>query len=149
MPDRGNKSELREYPDLPRVAAGAIVIRNGKILLVKRGHPPAEDFWAIPGGAVKLGESLEEAAEREVLEETGIIIKAKKPIYPFDVIIRDEKGNIKYHYVIIDFSGEYIKGELFPADDVTDAGWYSPEELEGIRVTRTTLQLLKEIGFLK
>jgi len=143
-----NTSYRREYPALPRVAVGAIVIRDGKILLVKRGHPPAEDYWSIPGGAVKLGEPLEKAAEREILEETGIIIKAREPIYPFDVIIRDDKGNVQYHYVILDFIGEYVGGKLSPADDVTDARWFRPDEVKKKHVTRTTLKLLKEIGFL-
>ncbi len=149
MIDKAKNTDTREYPGLPRVAVGAIVIRDGKVLLVKRGHPPALDFWSIPGGAVKLGEPLEKAAEREVFEETGIVIKARKPIYPFDVIIKDEEGNIEYHYVILDFIGEYISGELRPADDVTDARWFTPRDLSNKRVTSTTTELLKEIGFLK
>ncbi len=149
MSEREKKLNLRQYPTLPRVAAGAAVIKNGKILLVKRGQPPAEDFWSIPGGAVKLGEELERAAEREIQEETGITIKARKPIRPFNVIIKDSEGKIKYHYVILDFVGEYIEGELSPGDDVSDARWFTPEEIKKIRVTMTTVRLLKEIGFLE
>ncbi len=147
MPRKSLNTDSREYPVLPRVAVGAIVLKDGKVLLVKRGHPPAVDFWSIPGGALRLGESLERAAEREVFEETGVVIRARKPIYPFDVIIRDREGKIKYHYVILDFIGDYVSGTLHPADDVTDARWFSPGDLEGRKVTATTIKLLKEIGF--
>ena len=78
------------------------------MLLVKRGNPPAKGVWAIPGGGVELGETLEKAAEREVLEETGIVIKAGKPIFSFESIHRDDKDRVRFHYYIVDLTASYI-----------------------------------------
>ena len=78
----------KEYPDFPRVGVAAVVTKNNRVLLVKRGVPPSKGLWAIPGGNMKLGETLKETAEREILEETGIVIEAGDPIYAFDFIER-------------------------------------------------------------
>ena len=132
------------YPDAPRVAVGAIVFNNHKVLLVQRGKPPAEGVWAIPGGSVKLGETLQQAAEREILEETGVIIKAREPAYTFESIQRDEAGAIRFHYVIIDLNADYVKGEPKPNDDALDARWFSPDELQTSKISEFTQRLLKE-----
>jgi ADP-ribose pyrophosphatase len=81
---------------------GAIVVRDSRVLLIQRGQPPSEGLWAIPGGRVELGETLQEAAEREIKEETGLTIRARNPIHTFDVILRDEGGRVRFHYVIVD-----------------------------------------------
>ncbi|SLM30564.1 ADP-ribose pyrophosphatase (fragment) [Desulfamplus magnetovallimortis] len=86
------------YPKQPTLAVGAIVFKAQKVLLVKRGKAPAKGVWAIPGGRVKLGETLKLAAQREVLEETGITIKAGEPVYSFELIEYDENGAVKFHY---------------------------------------------------
>jgi len=85
------------YPPAPRVAVGAVVIRAGSVLLVRRGKAPSDGQWAIPGGSVELGETLQQAAEREILEETGIRIRAGKPVYTFDLIERDRQKRIRFH----------------------------------------------------
>ena len=133
-----------EYPAQPRAAVGAIVIKDEKVLLVKRGQPPSEGLWAIPGGSVKLGETLQKAAEREIREETGIIIRAKEPVFIFDAIEKDEKGHIRFHYVITDLKADYIEGEPRGRSDAVDARWVSPNELSQLNVNRTTRQLLKK-----
>jgi ADP-ribose pyrophosphatase len=139
----------REYRELPRVGVGAIVIHEGRILLVKRASSPGKGFWAIPGGLVELGETVREAAEREILEETGIAVRAKEAFYLFDFIDRDPEGKIKYHYIIIDFLADYRGGEPKAADDVSDARWASPEEAAALNLSPTTRKLLKQMGFVK
>lgn len=132
----------------PQAAVGAIVIKDKKILLVKRNKAPHRGLWAIPGGSVELGETLEEAAEREVREETGLTIRAKEPVYTFDLIERNERGAVRFHYVIVDLSAEYVSGELFPADDALDARWFAPKDLKHIVMSNSTRDLLHKIGFL-
>lgn len=131
-----------------RVGVGAVVIRDGKVLLVQRGRAPGKGLWAIPGGSVELGESLQAAAEREILEETGVVIRAGEPIYAFDLIENDESGNLRFHYVIIDLKTEYVSGEPAAADDAEDARWLAREELKSFNIAPVTLELLRKIGFL-
>jgi ADP-ribose pyrophosphatase len=137
------------YPDAPRVAVGAVVTHQGKVLLVLRGQPPAKDMWAIPGGSVNLGETLQAAAEREVLEETGLKIKAGEVIYTFDAIVRDEAGRVQFHYVILDLKAEVLDPArpLQPADDVYDAAWFSLADLDrpDLIISDTTRTLLHEL----
>lgn len=132
----------------PQVAAAAIVINGNTVLLIKRGAAPNEGLWAIPGGSVELGETLQQAAEREVCEETGLTIKAGKPVHVFDYIERDDRGAIRFHYVIVDVVADYVSGTITPADDAADAGWFSAEELEGMDISKTTLELLRKIKFI-
>ena len=134
----------KEYPDQPRVAVGAIVFKNNRVLLVRRGKPPALDLWAIPGGSVEVCETLQRAAEREIFEETGITIQALEPVFTFDYIERDEFGCARFHYVIIDLIADYVKGEPKAGDDATEARWVSSQELAGLKVSSKTRQLLKE-----
>jgi 8-oxo-dGTP diphosphatase len=130
------------YPDQPLVAVGAIVFKDNRVLLVRRGKPPAEDLWAIPGGRVEIGETLQEAAEREIMEETGVTIRALVPVYTFDVIDLDTRGRIQFHYVIVDLTAEYIGGEPRAGDDAAAARWVSSDELSMLKVSSKTRQLL-------
>lgn len=144
--DTGNRSS--RYPDSPRIAVGAFVFKNDRVLLVRRGRSPAKGLWAIPGGNVKLGETLREATEREIREETGLVIKAGKPVYTFDVIDRDESGRIRYHYVIVDLIAEFVSGVLTPGDDAAEARWVSASEMKDLQVSdRTRAALKHQFGF--
>ena len=140
MPDQ--QSPTGRYPQAPCVAVGAIVFKEDHVLLVRRGKAPSRGQWAIPGGSVTLGESLQEAAEREIFEETGIRITAGKPAYVFDVVDRDDDGKIRYHYVIVDLDATYRGGELSPGDDALQARWVAARELAGLDVSRPTRELL-------
>jgi len=124
------------------------VIHEGRVLLVRRRDPPNQGQWAIPGGSVRLGESLQTAAEREIREETGIRIRAGKPVYIFDVIDRDPEGRVRYHYVITDLESEYVEGEPAAQDDALEARWLSPADLDLLPVNATTRDLLCNVlGF--
>lgn len=137
-----------QYPNLPRVAVGAVVFKDERVLLVRRGKAPARGQWAIPGGSVRLGETLQAAAEREIREETGIRIVAGKPVYTFDVVDRDGENRIRYHYVIVDLEAVYQGGAIRPGDDALEARWVAAHELKGLAVSRPTLQLLRRhFGF--
>jgi 8-oxo-dGTP diphosphatase len=137
------------YPDAPRVAVGAVVIHQSRVLLVLRGQPPAEGKWAVPGGSVKLGESLQAAAERETFEETGLRVKAGEVIYGFDTILCDRTGRVEYHYVILDLKAEPIDPSqpLTPGDDARAAEWFHLEQLDKLEapVSDTTRALLQKI----
>jgi len=138
----------REYPDHPRVGVGAVVLREGLVLLVRRGVAPARGLWAIPGGGLRLGETLQEGAEREIFEETGIVIRAGAPVFTCDSFERDGEGRIRFHYVIVDMIADYVSGDVKAADDALDARWFSPAEIRNLSATKTTLKLLRQIGFM-
>jgi ADP-ribose pyrophosphatase len=130
------------------VAVGAVVFKQGCVLLVRRGQPPADDQWAIPGGKVRLGETLQAAAEREVREETGLSVHARQPVYTFDLIERDDRGRIRFHYVIVDLMADYGGGRIRAGDDARDARWVGPEEIGQLKVSPPTADLLRRLfGF--
>ena len=136
------------YPSHPRVAVGAIVFKENRVLLVRRGKAPAAGVWAIPGGSVELGETLQEAAEREILEETGLTIRAHQPVFTFDAVERDALGNVRFHYVIVDLMADYITGEPFPGDDALAVRWVSADELPALELSSFTRDLLaQQFGF--
>ncbi len=135
-----------EYPDSPQIAVGAIVIKDKEVLLVKRNQPPGEGLWAIPGGRVELGETLQEAAEREVGEETGVTVRARNPVYTFDLIERDDSGRIRYHYIIVDLMADYVGGMPNPSDDAREARWVASEELDDLSASQATKEVLKSIA---
>ncbi|SRR6266498_3543212 len=140
----------REYPEQPLVGVGAIIVGVGRIALVERGHPPLLGEWSIPGGMVELGETLCQAAEREALEETGLVVRATELLGVFDRIVADSKDEQRtlYHYVLIDFLCERISGDLRASGDATDARWFTPEEADKLPLDANALSMIK-LGFEK
>ena len=124
----------RLYPTQPVVGVGAIILREGKILLEQRGNDPAKGQWTIPGGGVEVGESLEAAVLRETLEETGLHGEIVGLIDVVDQVHRDKEGKIEYHYVIIDYIVK-AKGEPKPASDAAALKWVPISEVEGYDLT--------------
>ena len=119
----------REYPDRPWVGIGCIVFREEAVLLVRRGKPPRIGQWSLPGGAQHVGERAEEAARRELREETSIEVGEMALAYVFDAINEDEDGRARYHYTIIDFAALWLEGEARAGDDVSEVAWALPHEL--------------------
>ena len=133
---------MRGYPDAPRVAVGAVVFHDDRVLLVRRGQPPSGGQWAIPGGRVELGETLAQAAEREIREETGIHIEAGESVLVFDLIEHDRAGAVRFHYVIVDLAARYLGGELRPGDDAADVRWVAADEISRLDISPPTRELL-------
>jgi 8-oxo-dGTP diphosphatase len=149
-------TDPREYPIAPMVGVGAVVVREDCILLVRRGKAPLAGEWSLPGGAVELGETLEEAIVREVAEETGVQVTPIQVLQAFDHIDRDADGRIRFHYVLVDFlcsvespggvgAPERTNCELRPASDVSDARWVRWEgrrTLEEFSLTERALEVI-------
>lgn len=122
-------SDSREYPSRPLVGIGIIVLRPGAVLLVRRGHAPAAGEWSLPGGAQELGETAEEAARRELMEETGLSVGPLTLVGHFDSIHRAPDGRIRFHYTILDFAAPYGDGEARAGSDVAELLWAREGEL--------------------
>ena len=99
-------SKIREYPERPVVGVGVVVLRGDKVLLIQRGKDPNKGQWSIPGGKQKLGETIVQAVHRELLEETSVKIKKPSLLDVVDVIMPDDKGEIQYHYTLVDYKAE-------------------------------------------
>lgn len=124
------KTIIREYPIRPIAAVGAAVRRDGQVLIVRRGKSPGYGVWSMPGGAVELGEQMGEAAAREVREECGIEVAVGEPVGVHDAVTRDEHGRILYHYAIVDFVADYLRGTLTPNEELLAAAWVTPEQFD-------------------
>jgi len=135
----------REYPARPIVGVGAVVLHEGRLLLVKRGVEPAKGKWSIPGGVVELGEGVREAVLREVKEECGLDIELEtdRPMDVLDSLVTDEEGRLKYHYVLLQFLARPRGGTLKPASDVLEARWVPLKEVETYDLTKSLRRFLK------
>ena len=125
----------RLYPDQPVVGIGAVIIKEGKIALIKRSNEPSKGKWTIPGGLVELGENLEAAVMRETKEETCLDIKNPSLIDVVDNVDLDEQGKIRYHYVIIDYLVHVRSGNIQAASDAAELLWVPLDEVENYNLT--------------
>ncbi len=138
----------REYPDAPLVGVGTIIIEQDRVMLVKRDHPPLAGEWSIPGGALEMGETLRQAAAREALEETGLVVEVGELLGVYDRILRDADGRIRYHYVLVDFLCRRIAGEPEAAADAAEARWFTRGEGPQLSLAPDTTEVIK-LGFEK
>lgn len=145
----GRVTSGREYPERPLVGIGVVVLRGDAVLLVRRGRPPAEGEWSLPGGAQRIGETAEAAARRELLEETGVAAGPLRLAAHVDSIHHDAKGCVRFHYTILDFAGRWTAGEPRPGGDAREAGFVGFDALsefglwsEAIRVIGLARALL-------
>ncbi|MFX1329736.1 MAG: NUDIX hydrolase [Promethearchaeota archaeon] len=141
--------DTRKYPIRPHVGVGVLLVRKDHLLLVKRKYNPDAGYWSIPGGHLDLGEKVELAAEREAFEETGFKVKIKKLAGIIDKIMYDDKGNIEYHYVLINYFVEQIEGAINQppkaADDALEAKFVPFHQLKNYKLTESLIELLKQL----
>lgn len=128
----------RFYPDAPRAGVSVLCHRDGHVLLVQRGRDPYEGCWSLPGGLIELGETLQDAAARELFEETGVTAVISEPVETFESIQRDADGRIATHFILSVFCGAYVSGEPLAADDAVAVEWVRPDELDGRPTTPGT-----------
>ena len=133
----------RLYPRRPMVGVGAVVWRDGAVLLERRGQPPAEGSWSLPGGLVDAGETLEQAVAREVREECSIEVRVGPLLGVFEPIVLDDDGRIRYHYVVVDFLAYYQSGVLQVGDDAAELCWVAPEALVNYALPPATQAMIE------
>jgi 8-oxo-dGTP diphosphatase len=141
--DNANVRDSREYPERPIVGVGGVVISDGRALLIKRGHPPLEGEWSIPGGTLEVGETLPEGVRRELAEECGIEVRVLELIEVFERVFHDEAGKVRYHFVIVDYLCEAVSGEARSGSDVVDVAWATEMELERYSLTPTATRVIR------
>jgi 8-oxo-dGTP diphosphatase len=135
---------MREYPERPIVGVGAVVLDGDRVLLVRRGHEPLKGEWSLPGGAVEVGEALDAAVAREVLEETGVEVEVGPMIDVLDSIRVDPDGRARYHFVLIDYLCRPIGGTLCCATDAADATWAAVDDLARFALVGATLTMIEK-----
>ena len=133
----------RSYPDRPYVGVGVVVLRGDEVLLVQRGKPPKAGDWSIPGGAQHLGETVAEAALREVREETSLEVRLGKRLGVVDSIQRDEAGRVVFHYTLVDFAAHWMAGEAVAGDDAADVAWVRIDELHRHELWDETVRIIR------
>ena len=136
----------REFPEVPLVGVGAIIIEDARVVLVKRAHPPLQAEWSIPGGVLEVGELVREAAIREAREETGLTVEPGELLGVYDRILRSPERRVQYHYVLIDFLCRRIAGELAAASDAAEVRCFAAEELSQLKLADDTLDVIRK-GF--
>lgn len=136
----------RDYPERPLLAVSTIVRRDGLILLVKRARPPFEGHWSFPGGLVELGETLKEAATREVREEAGVEVEIGEQIETVEIIHRDEADEVDRHYVLAVFVASWQAAEIAAGDDAAEARWFDPNDVADLTMTPDTARILSGLA---
>lgn len=129
----------------PRVGVGAVVIHEGRVLLIRRGKEPLRGRWVVPGGTVELGETLEQALVREIEEETGLTVRPREVVAVFDRIL-GEDGRVDYHYVIIDYLCDYVAGEVRAGSDAEEVALVAPQDLAAYDLPEKALEVVRD-GF--
>jgi 8-oxo-dGTP diphosphatase len=135
----------REYPEAPIAGVGVLVRQGDRVLLVQRGQEPGRGKWALPGGVIELGETLGEAARRELAEECGIQATLGEMLEAVDRISRDAAGRVRYHYVIVIFRAEYAGGEVRPDSDAMAARWVTTEDLPDLDMRSSIKALVRRV----
>ena len=142
-------NDSRDYPDRPICGVGIVVFHLQKVLLIRRGKPPRQGEWSIPGGKQKLGETLQQAARREVQEETGLKLGPLMLVDVVDSILKDSQGQFQYHYSLVEWTGEFLSGELNAADDASDAEWFELGEIKNLGLWEKTVEIINKADIIR
>jgi mutator protein MutT len=137
------RNDTRQYPERPIVGVGAVIVDDGKVVLVKRKYEPLKGQWSLPGGMVEIGETLETALAREMLEETGLRVDVGPVIEVFDRIMHDEDRRVRYHFVLIDYLCWPAGGSLQAGSDVEEAIWAEPATFGGYALTEKATSVIE------
>jgi len=134
----------RDYPDRPLVGLGAVIVRERKVVLVRRASEPLRGEWSLPGGMLELGETLRQGMAREVLEETGLRVRVEQVLDVFDSILPDATGRTQFHYVLIDFLCVPLDGDLRAGSDVSQVAWAGEDELDRFGLTENARAVIRK-----
>jgi len=145
-PLTNTSADSRSYPTRPYLAVSAAIFRAERVLIVRRGVPPMQGIYTLPGGGVELGETLEQALIREVREETGLAIEPLCIAGYREVIARDAQGEVERHFVILPFAARYVGGEISLNEELAEAHWLSPAELSGLKTTEGLAEIVAAAG---
>jgi len=135
----------RRYPSQPMVGVGAVIVHEGRVLLVRRNTEPLKGEWSVPGGVLELGEKLRDGAAREALEETGLQVEVEEVLDVFDSIFPDADGRTQYHFVLVDFLCRVISGEAVAGSDVSEVKWVTEAEIDALEL-RTSIAKVARTG---
>ena len=135
-------ADERTYPQRPVLAVSAAIIRDGKVLIVRRARKPAFNLYSLPGGVVEVGESLADAVVREAREETSLDIEPVAVAGHREAIMRDKEGRIERHFVILSFASRWLKGEPVLNSELDDARWVDPAELSAYKTTEGLAEIV-------
>lgn len=139
----------RQFPTHPRVGVGAVVLRDDRVLLVRRARPPRQGEWSLPGGLQELGETVFDAAVREVFEETGVEVSIIGLVDVVDLIDRDPAdGPVRWHYTLIDVAARWVRGEPVAQDDAAEARWFALDDLDRLRLWGPTVEVIRRAATL-
>jgi 8-oxo-dGTP diphosphatase len=134
---------IREYPDRPIVGIGVVVLASNKVLMIRRANPPRQGQWSLPGGAQALGETVSDAARREVLEETGLDVEILGLVDVVDSIRSDNLGNVQYHYTLIDFVAIATCSDIpIAGSDASEVAWMTLEKISGLELWSETNRII-------
>lgn len=133
---------MNAYPNRPLIGVGMVVFKDDRVLLVRRGKPPRQGQWSLPGGRQRLGERIEEAARREAAEEAGIEIEVGPLIDVVDSITRDDRGVVQFHYTLVDVLAEWCGGEAVAGHDATEVAWVDPADLSAYALWKETERII-------
>lgn len=143
---------MTDLPAHPQIGVGVVVLKHTdagpRVLLVKRGKPPQQGAWSLPGGRQELGERVRETARREVREEAGVEVEIVRLLDVIDAITPhpdDPHGAPAFHYTLIDFEARWLRGALQPGDDAVDAVWADPFDLDGYRLWAETARMIRVV----